>query len=261
MRKLTKKEKAVVGITGVAGLATLFLLRSKLPASVRQVVQNVSDKITSGASFVFDAAKTQAFKTAIAGATFGRASAYADLILQVAREESVSPFLIVAFGERESRWGEALSPKGPRGTGDVGHGHGLLQIDDRSFASWLNSNDWGDPLTNIRKGVQVLKGKMNFFRGADAVPGLTDGRDVTLSSTAASKRGVQPGLYSDPRPLSDPGVLLEAAVAAYNTGEGSVLQSLAARVKVDTTTAGKNYSADVLAKAAQYEALFQSKIT
>jgi hypothetical protein len=43
----------------------------------------------------------------------------------------LDPLVLAAIVERESRGGEALSPPGPAGVGDGGHGRGLMQIDDR----------------------------------------------------------------------------------------------------------------------------------
>ncbi len=177
------------------------------------------------------------------------AQPYGDIMLQVAREESFDPFLLFALGDRESRWGELLSPRGPAGTGDAGHGHGLMQIDDRSFASWLAANDWTDPLTNVRKGVQIWKQKMAFFQTDVPVAGLTDGVTVTIGTKSASKRNISPGQYPDPRPLQgDP--LIAAATAAYNTGEGNVLMNLAAGLSPDATTTGGDYAGDVAGRAA-----------
>ncbi len=177
---------------------------------------------------------------------------YGDVILRVAREQNVDPFLIVAIGERESGWGTMLSPRGPAGKGDAGHGHGIMQIDDRSWGSWLASNPWWDPYTNVTKGVQIFKGNLSFFSGQGSVPGLASGGRVTLGQTAAARRGVPAGAYPDPRPLAgDP--LVRAALAAYNTGPGNALASIAAGKDPDLTTSGSlrslgagDYSTDVV---------------
>jgi len=168
------------------------------------------------------------------------AQPYSDLILQVAREQNVDPFLIYALGQRESRWGAALSPPGPAGTGDYGHGRGIMQIDDRSWGDWLNSNDWGDAYTNVSKGAEILKAKIAFFAGKSAVSGLTDGSTVSVSANQAAKRGVSPGSYPDPRPLSGE-ALTQAGIAAYNAGEGAVLVSLAVGLEPEATTYGGDY--------------------
>lgn len=178
------------------------------------------------------------------------AQPYSDVILQVARESGVDPFLIYAIGEQESRWGNALSPVGPGGTGDGGHGHGIMQIDDRSWGTWLAENDWTDPYTNVSKGVEILKQAIDFFSGNAAVKNYTDGSTVTISSASAAKRGVAAGSYPDPRPLSGD-ALTAAALAAYNAGAAAVLLSIAAGASPDVTTANGHYSSMALARAAE----------
>jgi hypothetical protein len=192
------------------------------------------------------------------------AKPYAPVILRVAREDGIDPFLIYALGDRETRWGTstALDTPGPGGRGDSGHGHGLMQIDDRSHAPWIATSAWWDPYTNVKKGSAVLKGKLSFLAGRSTVRGLTDGRTVTVSATQASRRGVAAGSYPDPRPLVAP-LLYEAAIAAYNTGEGNVLISVAAGKPPDVTTAGSSrsggrgdYSADVARRAYELASAF-----
>ena len=226
-----KKSRARSGFIWAGIAALLFLLFSKRKA-------------------IMTGAKALAFKATVPK----DAGPYADVILRVAEEENLSPFLLYAIGARESGWGSYLTPKGPGGTGDYGHGRGLMQIDDRSNQAWLAANDWRDPLVNLRRGVSILKGKMRFLANNFPVPGLTDGKTVTISEKAAATRGIKAGGYKDPRPLSGD-LLLRASVAAYNGGEGAVLQSLAAGLDPDTTTAkgpsGRpDYSSDVLARAA-----------
>jgi Transglycosylase SLT domain len=221
------------------------------------------EAIVSYGTDALAAGKELYFKLSIAD----DAQDYSDIILQVAREQGVDPFLIYALGERESRWGDALSPKGPGGTGDAGHGRGIMQIDDRSFGpdeqgigsgdGWLAANDWRDPYTNVTKGAQVLNQALRFFQSNSAIKGYTDGRLVSITSSA-SRLGVTAGYYPDPRPL-DGDALTAAALAAYNTGAANVLMALAAGKSPDTTTTGGNYAGDVIAKASAAAAAFQSQ--
>jgi hypothetical protein len=192
------------------------------------------------------------------------AKSYAPVILRVAREDGVDPFLIYALGDRETRWGTttALDKPGPSGRGDSGHGHGLMQIDDRTNAAWLATNAWWDPYTNVKKGVAILKAKMSFLAGRSAVRGLTDGRTVTVSTKQADRRSVAAGSYPDPRPLQPP-LLYEAAISAYNTGEGNVLISVAVGKPPDSTSAdgpdadkAGDYSADVARRAYELASVF-----
>lgn len=148
------------------------------------------------------------------------------VIFQVAQEEGVSPFLIAAIIKRESGFGAYLTPPTYAGTGDYGHGHGLMQIDDRSWGQWLAANDWGDPLTNIRKGTRILKEDIQTLRNNF------------------------PAMPEDS--------ILRAAISAYNTGTGNVLNSIRVGRDTDATTTGKNYAADTLATAKSWEDLYTS---
>ena len=101
----------------------------------------------------------------------------------------IDPYLLAAICDRESAGGDELIPDGPAGTGDfsarcavcrlaragkpgkevnclkcgrlmtvpvLGHGRGLMQIDDGSHAAWLATHDWRDPQVNIEGGAQIL---------------------------------------------------------------------------------------------------------
>lgn len=183
---------------------------------------------------------------------------YAEIILRVSREQSVNAFLIVALGERESRWGRALDADM---RGDSKYGHGIMQIDVRYWGDWLAANNWRDPYTNVTKGIQILKQKMAVFadktpirvNAGDKAQTISDGTYVYLPAAQAARRNVQPGAYLDPRPLRDI-ALIRAALAAYNTGEANVLYSIAVGLSPDFTTAGGNYGHDVLTRAGVLEA-------
>ena len=196
------------------------------------------------------------------------AADYSDLILQVSKEQGTNPFLLYAIGHRESGWGTTVSPRGPTGTGDNGHGRGLMQIDDTNFGpdangvgkgnGWLAANDWTDPYTNVTKGAQVLNAALSFFSGNASIPGYTDGSMVSITNSA-NRLGVAAGNYPDPRPLAGD-ALSAAALAAYNSGSANVLMAIAAGKSPDTTTTGGNYSSDVLAKAGAAAAAYQTAL-
>lgn len=173
---------------------------------------------------------------------------YIPLAFEVGYDASVDPLLLLAIMARESAYGEALKPVGPGGTGDAGHGRGLMQIDDRSWREWIDANPWWEPRTNIAKGAAILKTNLRFFAGRGTVPGVTDGLLVTVSQAHASRRRVEAGVYPDPRPLEGE-ELRRAALAAYNTGAANVLISLAAGLGPDTTTTGGNYAGWVASRA------------
>jgi len=66
--------------------------------------------------------------------------------------------LLVAIMDRESYCGLLLKPPGPRGTGDNGHGRGLMQIDDRFHPDFCADIEvWGDPFQNTLYGATLLR--------------------------------------------------------------------------------------------------------
>ena len=141
-------------------------------------------------------------------------------------------------------------PPGPIGTGDSGHGRGLMQIDDRSHGQWLMTHNWQDPETNITYGGQILASNMIFLSSKTPVLHLTDGSVVTVSSNQAAERNTSAGNYTDPRPLIN-NDLIKASVSSYNTGCGNVLISVAVGVDSDFTTTpgpsgGPDYGSDVI---------------
>lgn len=206
---LTPAAKVALGVGLAGGLAYIF-----------------RNQLAEAGLDVFDFGKSAAFKGALQIVAPGGVK-YADEMLIAGREWDVNPFLLAAIMDRESHFGATLSPANdPAGTGDGGHGRGLMQIDDRSHKDFIASGKWKDPLENIRYGASVLAGNIAFFKRSSAGPG-------------------------DPRPLSGD-ALLKAAVASYNTGAGNVLKSLKAGHDPDTTTAHGNYASDVLGKLARY---------
>lgn len=226
----------VAGGTVAALVGVLFTFRDRI-SSAAGAAGAAAVSIASKGGKVISAA---AFKTILATATpDGRAAKYSEMLLQAAREQGVSPFVLAAILEAESGSGEAsaMRPQGPGGTGDwtprkgkmpldgLGWGRGLMQIDYAAH-NFARTGNWKDPLSNIRYGAKVLKENLGFF-----------------SSPARSAE--------DPRPLEGR-ALLEAAVAAYNTGAGRVLESLRLGKHPDTTTAHGNYGANVLLRVARY---------
>lgn len=209
-----------------------------------------------------DATKEAAFKLALPS----HAKPYGDIILTAAKRTGVSPFIIYAIGDQESRWGDALTPKGPGGTGDftarswgssptppdgLGWGRGIMQIDFNAHKDWIQKNNWRDPLTNVMKGLEVYTAARSYFSSKPKTP------YVTLTGNEATRRGVPEGkTYPDVRPLSG-NALIEASLAAYNTGSMNVLRNLAAGKSPDFTTTHGNYSKSLLARAA----VIMSKLT
>lgn len=139
---------------------------------------------------------------------FHQAQLYWPLVKVVSADLGMPATLILAIMWRESAFGLALTPKGPTGTGDHGHGRGLMQIDDRAHGVWVASNNWQDPETNIRYGTKVLK----------------EAHDILARK----------GFHGD--------LLWTCALAAYNAGVGAVIRAVQAGKEPDSVTTGRNYS-------------------
>lgn len=247
-----------------AGVGVLALLLFRNRKAINMALQRV-----------YTEAGRLAFRTTLSTA----ARPYADFLLEAAKRDGHSPFILAAIMQHESLSGEALRPKGPTGTGDFtarprrsigkgqkavgehtfsdgkkgylvvpadggGWGRGLMQVDFESNYEWLVANDMGrDPRKNILKGSEIFLGKIK-----------------ALTQRTASGKYLCGGVrYDDPRPLVGD-KLIKSAIAAYNTGEGNVICSLAKGRDVDTTTATGSYSADrwkeALAKARLFEQVF-----
>lgn len=129
--------------------------------------------------------------------------------------------VVAGIGSRESAWGRLLTPRGPGGTGDGGHGRGLMQIDDRYHQGFIASGRWSNPKDNIDYAIdQVLA---NYYSYLDQNTAL-DGRE-----------------------------LLRGAIAAYNSGLSNVTRALSQGLDVDHYTTGQDYSWDVLNRAGFFQ--------
>jgi hypothetical protein len=137
------------------------------------------------------------------------------------------PEVLAGIMARESAGGLSplLNKQGPDGLGDKGHGHGLMQIDDRSYPAFCASEDWRNPARNIDMGALVLASKRRYIRER------AYGRFLTTSE------------------------LERASIAAYNCGQGRVMTCITANMDFDTYTAHRNYSKEVLRLAEAYRSL------
>lgn len=161
---------------------------------------------------------------------------YGTFIKASASAHNLQPSLICAVGSRESNWGLSpdMHPKGPSGTGDwakrhgklppdgLGWGRGLMQADYAASDFAKDPSKWPDPRQNIEFGCNEL--------------------------------ALDLGHYETRFPNISKANQLKAAIAAYNTGPGNVDHSLSKGRDVDSTTAGGDYSADVLSRAAWFQA-------
>lgn len=143
-------------------------------------------------------------------------SKYITFINNSASRYDIDPAIICAIMSRESCAGLILTPPGPTGTGDKGHGRGLMQIDDRSHTFFTSSDDWKDPEKNIDYGVKLLRSNIDYFT-----------RKYSCNQYSALRR----------------------AIAGYNCGCGNVNKTIDSGADIDSRTANLNYSADVLKRS------------
>lgn len=94
-----------------------------------------------------------------------RISRWVECFKSAADKWNVDPVILAAICERESKGGAALMPIGPTGTGDGGHGRGLMQIDDRTWGEWLSTHFWQSPIVNITKGAEILATNLLILKG------------------------------------------------------------------------------------------------
>lgn len=148
---------------------------------------------------------------------------YQPIVAQVALQCKVPTAVIAGMGSRESRWGLALTPPGPAGSGDGGHGRGLLQVDDRpaAHAAHISSGDWMDPAKHIAYGGQVLRWML--------------------------------GAFAKECPNAPADILLRGGIAGYNKGPRRVIDAYKAGLDVDTPTALGNYSKNTLERAGWFQ--------
>ena len=156
-------------------------------------------------------------------------TAYGAMIVEAAAKHRHRPEVMAGIVMRETQGG--LSPlldrPGPEGRGDRDtegryHGHGLCQIDDRSFPEFCAGPDWKDAAKNIEMGARVVGRKRAFLAARTLGLKLTDDD------------------------------LERAEIAAYNAGEGRVLKAIEQERDPDSCTAHGDYAAAVLRYAELY---------
>lgn len=143
---------------------------------------------------------------------------YEAIIGDAAQEFEIQPSIIAGVGSRESFWGLILSPPGPAGVGDSGHGRGLMQIDDGAH-EFARTGPWRDPRKNVFFGCQLLAGNRESLR----------------------REGLS-GRF-----------LLKATLASYNAGLGGVQRALRDGDDPDSRTTGRDYGKDVMDRAGWFQ--------
>jgi hypothetical protein len=141
----------------------------------------------------------------------------------------LDPFDLAALGFRETGWGfgPGYSPQGdPFGRGDRGHGHGFLQIDDRTYA----------PQIAQIKALALVSRDAAVRRMMETALGVLVGDRIYLASPKRT------------RPLVGE-ALRRAVFAAYNEGPGRAAALAKHDEDPDKLTAGGDYGAWTVAAA------------
>ena len=156
---------------------------------------------------------------------------------------AVRPEVLMGIASRETNMGGPRQPDGRyhwlAQPGDGGDGFGLMQIDRRSFPEWVGRGNWKSAEAGIEKGAEVLRAKRDGIRARAGTQAIVRDRH-----TDEVYRFVYPAFTEDG--------LEKAAVAAYNVGELWVGYHASKGRDVDHGTTGRDYSSDVLARAAQF---------
>lgn len=117
--------------------------------------------------------------------------------------------------------------------GDGGHGYGCMQIDVRSFTDFCHSGGWRDPHACIEKGAEVLESKRTEI-----------GRGVGKALSVG-------GYHFTGAKFANQEDLNRVAIAAYNCGLWAYYH-FSKGGSPDLSTTGHDYSADVLARSAEF---------
>jgi hypothetical protein len=155
--------------------------------------------------------------------------------------------VLMGMASRETNMGgRELSPgvfEWLEHAGDSGHGYGLMQVDSRTDPQFARSGAWKYAGPSILKGAEILSMKRARILGLTGlIVDLTDSKRHHVTFTM---------------PTFEPDMLERVTIAAYNCGLWSAYHASLGR-DPDRGTTGKNYSADVLARAAVFRELLDA---
>jgi len=271
MATLPKRTKWLL-IGGAVAIVLAFVLDKRKELQVA---------IAAGVRTIMDTADKLIFKAQLPS----YARPYGDLILQVATEQNIDPFVLFGFLDRETLVGTAKAYVNKTGdatprcrsqaqvnkypslyrvvgscadgtlsvmpSDGLGWGRGIAQIDWEQQYPWAQTHNWQDDYTNMTQGAKLFKRNLDYFA---ATP---NSEPVVINAVYGAKLNTGPGDYVDPRPMWGED-LTAAALAAYNSGIGQTLLCVAAGRPADYLTTGADYAQDALrratALAANYEA-------
>ena len=238
---MTTQQKVMLGVGGLV-MAVIALkggqyvvnLPKKVPTDVdpndptlaKDPAPPSSGKLNPFTTYDLSSSEAAAFKSILPAP--GRQ--YADVIVKVAREQKVSPFVLAGLMHVETYFGAGAACKGqgPRCRGSiVASDHGLMQINKINKAllpDW--DNQWFDPYWNIYAATKVW----NMWK------------------VWAKKKGPKYG-YN----VTDPKSLAIALAASYNAGGGAVEKKAWKKgLNPDVATYDGKYAAKSMALAEEY---------
>ncbi|MBT8331647.1 MAG: transglycosylase SLT domain-containing protein [Deltaproteobacteria bacterium] len=209
-------------------IITAFNLNETAPATMAddrwiRALQGVTtlgaSALTAKQDNLTDSSDTELRQTnwshAMASADLGRVRDILDRLRTAAEEFSLPAALLAAVASRESRVGNALAPDG---TGDFGHGFGIMQVDDRTPGRIVIKDGGPKGLKHIRQAAEILK------QALEGVQVKHPGWEDTF--------------------------VLQGAAVAYNAGLDTV-QTKDIR-QMDKGTTSDDYGGDVIARAQFY---------
>lgn len=198
--------------------------------------------VTNAINIQYDHAKTTGWLPFF----FSEAKKYgfpAEVPIAIAsRETELNPLYLKQKGDPVIRGGHVERDEAGA---VVGHGHGLMQIDDRSFGDWCIAKNeegvllWHVPQECIAKGCEVLAAKR-----------------TEVVKAMVNRRVVHKGRAYPLEPMSE-STVLQIAIASYNCGAVTALYTYTRFHSPDISTTHNNYSADVLARAVQFKKLIE----
>lgn len=147
---------------------------------------------------------------------------------------------LMGIGSRETN----LDPKWLTKAGDSGNGFGLMQADKRSFPEFTKGDGWKDAKTGIDFGAKVLMQKWT-----DVQECIGKKRSVRSSKTGNLS-------YFTGKNVRQSGEAQQVTIASYNAGRWAHY-AVSKGKNADTYTTGKDYSSDVLQRAAFFRPLIE----
>lgn len=263
----TPTKKVVAAAGGVGVLALLFWKRKEIIVALETVY-------TAGGKI--------AFRTILPA----RSQPFADALLDVSQRKDVSPFVLWALLERETRSGTMLAADGtgdhtaragswlkvpnvrivdvlpagwaaPKGRDGLVPGPYAIPADGLGWGRGLMQVDWASNQDWLAAN-DWRNPAINIAKGADIFIGKRGFLSATPAA-GATVRGTDGKAYRDPRPISGL-ALVKASLAAYNRGEGGVLVALAMGRDPDGGTTGGDYASDTFKDAQAMASKFAAKV-